>query len=927
MLLPTASTIATAQENKPTEDPTYTETEVSTENTGQLTTPEEFSEDQLIDVITVVGTRLKGGDRSARVEVITNEDIESLGLSSVEDILRTIPQNFSSINSSNNNSQFTRLDTFLGAGALGISTANLRGLGSGNTLVLLNGRRMSGAAGQEGFFVNLRDIPASAIERVEVNLEGGSAVYGSDGIGGIINIVTKSGYSGGSVQVNVENSGNDADSQQLSGYFGHGWQSGSASVTMSATQQDPVNRHKAGFTRLDNSNYAESRPDLLGEQNTRYPLVSARDEFDNSFGPYDFGAPISSDGTNLTEDDYTDVTPETRLEHFELLPQRDGSSDEEDISLTFNFNQQLLDNLSINAEVLYTKAESRSNATTVNSSGIAVPASNAFNPFGREVYVIYNPATEIANGLINAPYQESETSQLRYALGAEWGFTENWKLNVDYVDSTSKSEGVHYAFDDSNSEDNELPNADRIAELMASSDPEEAINLFGDGTVQNPGISELFIETSDWEEESYLNSLTAYASGQLFNMPGGKVSIVTGFERRVDGIKDPGGSGLALTVGNEPERELLAGFAEILLPFVAGNNEYRWTKQLSLTAQVRYDRYSMEGARGGDFDEVNETVDPNLVDVEFSNLSPRLGLSWRINNNFKLRASWSESFKAPEYSDLFDVEAERYLSDFGVYDPLIDDFVFGAYENFGANPDLKPEIATNIDFGMTITPELWDGLMLEINYSDIDFKDRIASSFELNDVLTDQAFGSMPEFFIRDENGTLLEAINMPINISRETNRTLDMLVTWDSFFMGGSLTTTFNYMKVLEHETFPTEDSEAVNYVGYSIGQDRYRSRASLDWYGDAWGFSSTVNYTPSYIANEFEPEPGEPNIRVDDYTTVDLSVAYAGFENTRITFGARNLFDADFPYILMRSSEPYDTNRVDLAGRVIYLNMNYEF
>jgi len=153
----------------------------------------------------VTGSRLAGGDPTARVYTITAGDIAAQGLSSVEDIVRSIPFNFSSINGQTN-MRVDGTDQNLGALGLGISTANLRGLGSAATLVLVNGRRVAGSAGQEDGFVNIANVPASAIERVEIQIDGASAVYGSDAVGGVINFILYKDYSGGEAQVRYENS-------------------------------------------------------------------------------------------------------------------------------------------------------------------------------------------------------------------------------------------------------------------------------------------------------------------------------------------------------------------------------------------------------------------------------------------------------------------------------------------------------------------------------------------------------------------------------------------------------------------------------------------------------------------------------------------------------------------------------------------------
>ena len=133
----------------------------------------------------VTGSRLPGGDPTARVYSYTAEDIAARGVSTLEEFFRTLPWTYPSITTQTNTSlHFDGSDQdeeYIELG-LGISTVNLRNMGSANTLVLMNGRRIAGA-GQEDDFANVLNVPLSAIERVDIQLDGASAVYGSDAIG------------------------------------------------------------------------------------------------------------------------------------------------------------------------------------------------------------------------------------------------------------------------------------------------------------------------------------------------------------------------------------------------------------------------------------------------------------------------------------------------------------------------------------------------------------------------------------------------------------------------------------------------------------------------------------------------------------------------------------------------------------------------
>ena len=212
------------------------------ETAADESAPAAVEEPVELEAQTVTGSRLTTGDATARVYSITAEDIKRLGVSNVEELMRTLPWTYSSITQQTSgleNSALAPSDVDknlravdnLAAGLIlfevitgfGTSTVNLRALGSANTLVLINGRRIAGRAGDEEGFANLLNVPLSAIERVDIQLDGGSAVYGADAIGGVINFITKRNYTGAAVTLRQDFSSTDADRTNASIQGGYGW--------------------------------------------------------------------------------------------------------------------------------------------------------------------------------------------------------------------------------------------------------------------------------------------------------------------------------------------------------------------------------------------------------------------------------------------------------------------------------------------------------------------------------------------------------------------------------------------------------------------------------------------------------------------------------------------------------------------------------
>ena len=202
----------------------------------------------------VTGSRLKGGDPSAQVYVFGAEEIARRGVSSMEEFFRTLPWQFSTQNTQTG--MYGSERTLRGDGLtipdvdVGVATINLRALGSKNTLVLRDGRRIAGVGGVEEDVFNLLDMPLSAIDRVEIQLDGASAVYGADAIGGVVNFITKKDYQGLAASARQEFSSTGADTRKFDITGGYAWGSGKVTAILSHSDTKPVLNKKI-WTSLD----------------------------------------------------------------------------------------------------------------------------------------------------------------------------------------------------------------------------------------------------------------------------------------------------------------------------------------------------------------------------------------------------------------------------------------------------------------------------------------------------------------------------------------------------------------------------------------------------------------------------------------------------------------------------------------------------
>ncbi len=868
-----------------------------------------------IEELTVTGTRLTNPDLSRRVESISAEEIAARGLATAEEIIRRIPQNFSAINSATNLDSINPVvDRGVGALALGIQTANLNGFGSAGTLVLVNGKRIAGEPNSPSYFANLRDIPSGSIESIEVMLDGGSTIYGSDPVGGVINIITKKNYKGFRVNAHFEDSNTEADSNRIFAGGGISWDGGGVSGTLTRTESWPVNTEKAGWVTKDYSPYFGG--DQLYNFNNSGDLRVGAVGFSRWARPNLTLGP-DHDGRNALPEDFRPVNQSdwnTKLE-------RDSTGATEDLGATFNIEHQVTDSLWLGSEITLNSAYTSRKVTRFGQFSIVVPESNAFNNFGQDVWVSYNPRYEIENGMIELPNQESERNFDRVILRSMYQLNENWELSADITRSESTQESIQWMFGTQIARD--YPRdalATRIDELLSSSDPNVAVNLFGNGTGQNPTIAEMVVPISQANEGTLLLTYEGFVRGSIMELNGDTLDLVAGGEIREESRSTQSSfypSGVA-----RPKRELTAIFAELRIPVVDPSSDIPLVDDFLIFLSSRFDSYSTEGANGSD-----DADDPIIINTKYEAVTKRLGFYWELSPDFNTRVSFSESFRAPTATDLFGTYAREFPNP---YDPLCSCFVPSAVGFFGPNPDLDPEVSDNFNIGLLWTPSDLKGLTLKFDYTQIDFQDRITSSNELQGLLPLEEYAYLPQFFERAADGTLIRSISQSINVSRRLNQTISLDVGYAMSTDWGLINPRIVTNYVIDMYDQATEGAIKARFLEELNGIDKYKVNGYLDIIRDDFTLSFALNHTPEYVNNAFKDsftKSAIPLTTVSAHTTIDGSASYRFGNGITVKGGARNLLNKSFPFALTARGHPYDAQRVDLRGRVIFFDVSYEW
>ena len=222
-----------------------------------------------LEEVIVTGSHIRGAQNlSSPVIAFDREDIEASGYATTQQLIQSLPQNVNNISDttfdSRNGGQSAT--PYMGAGV------NLRGLGGESTLVLVNGRRL--AAAGKGDFVDISLIPLSAIERVEVLTDGASAIYGSDAVGGVVNIILRNDVDGAETRLRYGSATQGAHTElQVGQMLGSAWDAGQALFSYEYLRRTALNSSERDFVRLDNSIFDMEDFELIPGQ-TRHSAMA-----------------------------------------------------------------------------------------------------------------------------------------------------------------------------------------------------------------------------------------------------------------------------------------------------------------------------------------------------------------------------------------------------------------------------------------------------------------------------------------------------------------------------------------------------------------------------------------------------------------------------------------------------------------------------
>lgn len=841
--------------------------------------------------VVVTGTHIRGAEPvGAQIISMDRSDIDKTGLATVQDVVRTLPQNFSG---------GATEDTLLGLEAQTNSAQgtalNLRGLGAGATLVLLNGRRLA-PGGSEGVFTDIANVPLTAIERIDVLPDGASALYGSDAVGGVVNLVLRDDYDSAETEARAGAvTAGALDEYQLAQTFGAQWSDGSGLLALeyyergalAADDRDLAMSDLRGFGG-DNFDTREGNPGtILG-------------------GTQTWAIPSGQDGTALLPSDLTAGTANL----YGLRSGSDLHPEQERVSALVSVRQELRDGVGLFADALYAYREAKAASPGLRAL-LVVPDANPFyvNPAGGTdpVIVAYSFLDDLG-----PLAQDVEVETINAALGARAAIGNDWQL-TGYGGYALEEQSAHL---------HGTVDFAALAAALADPNPETAFNPFGDGSNTNAETLAAIRTHQHPTTHSDLRSINVTADGPLAHWAGGDLKFAVGVDHReqaFDAANETIGASVMSVIRSEFDRRITSAFGELVVPFIGAGNRRQGFERLELSVAGRYETYS-------DFDDT---------------AIPGVGIVWSPAQGIALRATWSESFKAPNLADLDELNNGSFIA--VLADPQSPGGSAPMLVWFGKNADLQEGTATSWTLGLELIPRRLDGLSIGLTYFDIDFRGRvqeIASAFPditdprvapfvNHDPTPEQraAICGRSEFL-----GNPADCLAAPIgaiadfriqNIAISRTRGIDMLGKYEFASSLGDFSLGLNATWLFEFSQAAVRSSPVLDLLDTQNNPLDLHARSSLSWSRLGFGSTLTLNYADSY-----RDVASEPNGRVGSWTTFDWRLGYEWDEEgwlggSAVSISVQNLFDRDPPFLNNAAvGIGYDQENADLIGRFIRLH-----
>lgn len=905
---------------------------------------EPVAEQESIERIQVFGSNIRGARAAGNlpVTVLDQDDIRNTGAVTGDELMRSIPQ-IGDI-SFNNERTIGGVNDARGD----VASINLRGIGTGNTLTLLNGRRLVLHPGTqtENFVpvttVNSNTIPVASLRRLEVLRDGAAALYGADAVAGVINYVLNDDVDTTDINITYgQSQGTSLDQLAINGSTGFSFNQGRSHLSLSgayytrsampasdrwySADQDRrfapgIPEQYQGNAALDNraigSNWGIFNSPSLGTFHIR-----PQDMGDCAV---DLGSDICAAEGSLPDD----------LRYDAAIADQTMTYGVDRFNVYGYYTHELNSSTELFAEALYYQAEASGSLeanANVAAQRFTIYADAAYNPFGEDVELHNFRPVDIGQRHVTV-----EDSSYRLLTGLR-GFRGQWDWETAVLYSRA---------DTLDSTDNGV-NLNRFAEAVNQTDINLAYNPFiggnldqvnsGYGPRNSQAVIDTFTEavTRDSTSELALWDFKL-STPTLLTWYAGDIGMAAGVEYRYEAYADDRGD---LLDGSEPFVDPRTG--EFISDSAALGSSATLDVSGSRNVLSAYTEFMVP---------LHETVDMQLAlrHENFSDVGsvtkPKVALSWIPAEWVQLRASYTEGFRAPNLPQVVEQGVTRTNTR---TDP-----VTGARQSVaeirGGSDDLIPEDSTSYSYGIALAPI--ENLLITVDWWNIEQTGVVGILNSQTHLLYDSLLrseGSFNPAVVRNDDLEVIHVENQYNNLDVREIEGVDISVSyhWDTaigrFDWQLSAAHLSKFVQTPDPVSAIVLEAQAEGNPATPIdlvvvgagdllrmdGNPEWRGFSALSWRRNNWGAGIRANYVSDFYESSVSVD-GEP-MGIPSWSTIDLFVDYSinqgGLDGSRVRLGVRNVGNEDPP--IADESFGYFSNVHSNQGRFWYINWSWSF
>jgi iron complex outermembrane receptor protein len=843
-----------------------------------------------LEEIVVTGTRIPTAatNQVQPVRSYTRQDIERSGQTTLSDFLNTLPD--ASVNSSE---AFTQNGVFPG-----MTTVQLHGLPVGTTLVLIDGRRLE--SNVFGFF-DLSNIPASAVERIDILTVGASAIYGADALGGAINIILRRDINGLEVNAQFAHDIGSSDSH-VNLDWGRSWDGGSISLigtyenrgVLLGSEREPTSR----------TNFPPGAPSFfVTDSCSPGNVYSLNGQNLPGLSAPDAGIPGGISGKPTTQQFLATSGKlnecNAYLDTMLALPtQREGA--------VLSANVRINPEIELFTQVLLTHEQLTDSGVALigayggSYGGTVLGATNPYNPFGEAVGVSFSyPAV---------PDTERVSDDfIRPLIGLRGSVFTDWDYEATTYFSRDEFHSIQPNF-----------NAALFQNALNSSDPATAWNPFATQAAASSQVVQSLSASVAGNDYAFVDELTGgqgVLRGSLAPLPAGPLQTAAGVEFSHESLAYSQSGAAPIDL----HRISYAAFGEMRVPLLSGFDRSTGNERLALTVAGRYDHssdYSGKATWQG-------------------------GLLWRATQGFLFRGGYGTSYKAPLLQELAGGIQYTATGSFGFVDPFRGGQPVDSQITVATNPRLKPETGDSRTLGVVYSSQALMGLTASLTYYYTKIEKYIwAPAFQ---VLIDNpedfpgAITRAPPSPQDVANGWLGPITNISssyYNFGNIDVGGVDADLRYDIETGLGRLTPSVAVANIYKWTGALTPQASPISYLNQATINGpgfapRWKGTAALSWKLGPLSTSVSGRYVGRY--RDYQDLVTSP-LELGDFWVFDLNCRYdlgkGVFGNSGwptgayIAFGAINLFDHT-PQLSFGGGLPFDPAENDIRGRVIYVQL----